>query len=125
MVLCMTKPTRVTDQLKTTIDQFITNNTSLQIKLGVFQIDITHRYRVFYIITCDFLPSSQSKQNYFNIDYKKINLAVYEKDIQTVVACTLDFISLNSQINLNIIFDKFINQFRIVMEKRAPFKSIA
>ena len=43
MVPCITKLTRVTDQPKTIklIDHFITNNTRLQIKPNVFQIDMT------------------------------------------------------------------------------------
>ena len=35
-------------------------------------------------------PQSQSKQNYYNRDYKQINLAVYEKEISKVEACTLE-----------------------------------
>ena len=57
MLPCVTKATRVTKQSKTIIDHFITNITSLQIERGMFQIHITDRYPVFYIITCDLILS--------------------------------------------------------------------
>ena len=58
MVPAITKPTNVTDQLKTIIDHFITNISSLQIKPGVFQIDIKNHYLVFCAITYNSIPLS-------------------------------------------------------------------
>ena len=114
----------MTDNSETVIDHFIANITSPQIKPGELQIDIADHYPVFCIIVCDSLPSYQSKQNYCNRDYKKIDLAVYEKDISTAAAaCAFDPISLNSQINLNNIFDKFITHFRMAIDKHAPLKN--
>ena len=83
---CITKPTRVTNQ-SNTINHFIANITNQEIKPGLFPIDITDHYPVFCVTTCDSIPSSKSKQNYYNRDYKKTDLAVFKKEISTVVTC--------------------------------------
>ena len=85
----------------------------------MFQIDITDHYLAFCNIICDSILLFQSKQNLYNKDYKKTELVAYRKEILTVVACTLDFMSLISQFTLNIIFDNFSNQFKMVIDKYA------
>ena len=68
MLRCTAISTRVTDLSNTIIDHFITKIISLQ----MFQIDIADHYPVFCIITCDSIPSSQSKKNIIEITKRLI-----------------------------------------------------
>ena len=123
----ITIPTRVSKTSATIIDHISTNDNTHQLYPGVIKTDLSDHY-ITFVTSCkltEIASKHPSNKNKSKRDKTKFSSEAFKNDLEKSWTNFMTFLPEITITNFNSEFAKFVDIFKSVVDKHAPFKLLS